>query len=707
MANVYWFGGTGNWSDAAHWSNNSGNSPESLHGSAPGADDDVVFDTLSSSEEAAYTVTVDAAATCKDFTMDGPSATDATKVTWAGTAALAISGNMNLSGGTAGITQTYAGVITFNAASGTITIDTNSVVQSCRFSFTGGCTYSLSNDLTISASSTSNALNLDSGIFDANGKSVIFTGGANIIEGEFTFFNLTKTGTTAKTNYIKFFNSVTITGTFTINGNSSTSRILVQSKTIGSAITIDAAIVTITNADFQDITGAGAGSWDLSAITGLSGDCGGNSGITFTTSDTMYFMKASGDDNWSTAGNWFLATDGGGAGRVPLPQDDVVFDANSFDAAGQVLTQDMPRAGRNITWAGDGEGAVANDPVWTTSTAASIFGSLTLVDSDTMVLTASTQAYTFEGRASYTLTTAGQSFAKALVLSAPDGTLTIQDNLVTTAQVQVLYGTLNANNKNLTMSFFNSSSNTGARTITMGSGTWTLTTCSGTNTWYVASSATVSAGTSTIKITDATSNAITFIGGTKTYNNVWFSRGTSTATITVTGSNTFNQFKDDGSAAHTISLTTGTTQTVQAWSVSGSAGALITVASTTTTNATLAKIGDVVQADYLSVDYITGSPVDTWYMGKNSTDGGHNVAVYFTSFPIDDKKSIQDKLNTIAGTTGLSMQDALNVENGTTGVSLQGAMNTYAETTGLSTQDAANAKAGTTGLSIQDAINSI
>lgn len=48
MATVYWFGGTGNWSDHTnHWSNNSGNSPVSLHGSVPGTDDDVVIDSNS------------------------------------------------------------------------------------------------------------------------------------------------------------------------------------------------------------------------------------------------------------------------------------------------------------------------------------------------------------------------------------------------------------------------------------------------------------------------------------------------------------------------------------------------------------------------------------------------------------------------------------------------------------------------------------
>ena len=64
MANVYWFGGTGNWSDQAnHWSNNSGNNPASLHGAAPGSDDNVLFD-ANSFTDVDQVVTIDATAYC-------------------------------------------------------------------------------------------------------------------------------------------------------------------------------------------------------------------------------------------------------------------------------------------------------------------------------------------------------------------------------------------------------------------------------------------------------------------------------------------------------------------------------------------------------------------------------------------------------------------------------------------------------------------
>lgn len=112
---------------------------------------------------------------------------------------------------------------------------------------------------------------------------VSFTGSGEVrITGTSTFGTLTRTGTAAKTDSFYLASNITVTGTLNLNGNSATNRLLVFSSTLGTAITLTAANVSVTNADFRDITGAGAGSWDLSAITGLSGDCGGNSGITFT-----------------------------------------------------------------------------------------------------------------------------------------------------------------------------------------------------------------------------------------------------------------------------------------------------------------------------------------------------------------------------------------------------------------------------------------
>lgn len=166
---------------------------------------------------------------------------------------------------------------------------------------------------------------------------------------------------------------------------------MVQSDTKGTARTITVnTTVTASNVDILDVVGAGSASWNLSAISGKSGDCGGNSGMTLTTGINQYFQAGT-SQNWSTAGNWYLATNGGGgAGYVPLPQDTAIFDANSITAGSVVITQDMPRIG-GVNWTG-----ATNTPTWTTSTACSIFGSITLISG--MTLTGSAELYTYEGR---------------------------------------------------------------------------------------------------------------------------------------------------------------------------------------------------------------------------------------------------------------------------------------------------------------------
>lgn len=118
---------------------------------------------------------------------------------------------------------------------------------------------------------------------------VVFTGsGALYFSGTTNFRNVTRTGTAAKTDTFSIGGAPTISGTFTCNGNSSINRVQVLSSTVGTARTITAATVAVSNTDFQDITGAGAGSWDFSARTDI-GDAGGNSGITFPASVPQYY----------------------------------------------------------------------------------------------------------------------------------------------------------------------------------------------------------------------------------------------------------------------------------------------------------------------------------------------------------------------------------------------------------------------------------
>lgn len=506
----YWVGGTGNWdaSTTTNWSDTSGGAGGF---SVPTSTDDVIFDTLSNAT--AYTVTITATANCANLTIGNPLAGS---LTLAGSQALDVYGNFNI----ANITRTYTGAITFRATTTgkTLTFNGETVASATVFDGVGGgwtvqdawnngtsnitltngaldtngqtitCGAFNSNtantrSLTLGASVlnvTSWNISTATGItFSAGTSSIVHTpGSATFAGGGLTYYdvslNLLSTLSTSFSG-INTFNNLTITqttigsscsvqanqtinGVLTLTGNSATNRCYIRSGTPGTQFTLTAATVTATRVDMQDIVGAGAASWNLSAITGLSGDCGGNSGITFTTPATQT-ANGTTSFSWSTAARW--------TSRVPLPQDDVVIN-NAFSAS-QTVTADMPRLGKSIDWTG-----ATGTPTFTTSTTASIFGSLTLISG--MTLTASTQAYTFEGRSTYTLTNAGKSWAKNITLNAPGGTLTLQDafTLGTANTFTLTNGTFDANGQDVSVGLFASGTNT-TRVLTMGSGAWTLT----------------------------------------------------------------------------------------------------------------------------------------------------------------------------------------------------------------------------------------
>jgi hypothetical protein len=285
----------------------------------------------------------------------------------------------------------------------------------------------------------------------------------------------------------------------------------------------------------------------------------------------------------------------------------------------------MPRAGKSIDWTG-----ATGTPTWTTSTTASIFGSLTLITATTgMILTASTQAYTFEGRATgmpvggWTITSAGNIWVKALNIRAFGGTYKLLDKLTGSNNannvLSIAIGTFDANNQDVDVYAQKQVLGGFTYVINTGTGLWTLL---GTGTvWNMGGTGTLNNQGSTIKITDTSNTAITFAGASETYNNIWFSRGASTASNTISGNNTFADFKDDGSEAHSLLITAGTTQHITTWNISGTSGKLITINSTSTAVFYLVKDGGgIVSADYLDIYHCVASPSNTWYAGENSVN---------------------------------------------------------------------------------------
>lgn len=158
MADRYWVGGTASWDATAgtKWSTTSGG----IGGAAvPTAADDVYFNAASG----AVTVTVAAAATCKNLTFTGFTGT------FAGSSTLAISGSLTL---VSAMTRTFTGAVTFDGTSAnTITSNTKDLNSNVTFNGVSG-SWQLADNFVTGSTRT---VTLTNGTLDINGKT--FTGG--------------------------------------------------------------------------------------------------------------------------------------------------------------------------------------------------------------------------------------------------------------------------------------------------------------------------------------------------------------------------------------------------------------------------------------------------------------------------------------------------------------------------------------------------
>lgn len=430
----------------------------------------------------------------------------------------------------------------------------------------------------------------------------------------------TWTGTAAKTNVMSLGQNWTITTTLTLTGQSDTNRLLFQSGTLGTArtITYNSATnpnTTIVRTDFKDITEAGSfGAWNLSGITGGSGDCGGNSGITFSTSTPQYWFKDTG--NWSNAALWFLGTGGtGGAGRVPLPQDDAIFDINSFSAGSKTVTLDMPRAGRDITWTG-----VTNTPAWAKTTATTMYRSLTMVSG--MTNSGTVQLFTFESnaRSGTLLFTSGTvTFSNSILIAVVGATLQNQDALTCTGSVTLVNGTWDTNGVTVVITLFQATGSA-TRGILLGLSSITL---NSTGTIWNTTTAglTISAASSTIIISNTTQGTSkTFAAGTsQTYGNLTLSG--KNIILTFTTAITFatialNNLGDTTGVTFPASKTitaTGFTSTASAGNVAK------LISSLGGTQATLSIASGTISVDYCTITDNAAAGSIPFYAGVNST----------------------------------------------------------------------------------------
>lgn len=418
--------------------------------------------------------------------------------------------------------------------------------------------------------------------------------------------------TALKTNTLRLANGVVFNmNGKSINGNSATNRLLIYASVIGTAQTITNATTAFTNADFRDITFSSGVSLDLSAISGLSGDCGGNtitgggSTLTFTTAATQTYTG--GTDNWSTAARW--------TSRVPLPQDNVLMSG----VTGGTVTADMPRLGKSIDWTGASGGptfAASNGGAGFT-----FYGSWTFISG--MTVTSSTSMVPiFETRTTSTLTSAGKSFYSGN-FAMFGGTITLNDSMsFTNNTTNFANGTIVGNGFDASFFDFTDNNTAATKTINLGSGTWGVTRNT-THNWRTSGSGTtVIQGSSTISI-----GVGGFTGGGKTYNNILL-----TGSMTFNDANTYNRIFTNGSGTMTITLPGSATTTILSGAGLANGTNVITF-TPSAGSATISKSGGVVSWDYVNLTNIPSTGGATFYAGANSTDGGGNTGWIFAAAP--------------------------------------------------------------------------
>jgi len=339
MATYYWVGGSGNWSDATnHWSNASGGSPSASY--LPTSADDVVFDANSNTGTSAFTVTVDTASACLNFTASGldGAMTFSSSVT---NVALDVYGSMSLPATNmswspaSGITLTFRGTSSYTITTNGNTINTTTLALDAV-----GGTLTLGGALTLNST---RALTITNGTFSTSASNYalscgqILSSNSNVRTISLNASAVTLTGSTV----INFTTSTNLTfnaGTSTITPNATSA-------------TINGGGVTFYNVSF---TGTGSGTHTITGVntfnnlTFTSRSADGVRSIIFSNSQTVNNTLTFGTANTATRRMSVYGTTAVGTGVGTA----VTLTVATIATISDVDFRDITAAGASGTWTG-------------------------------------------------------------------------------------------------------------------------------------------------------------------------------------------------------------------------------------------------------------------------------------------------------------------------------------------------------------------
>ena len=328
----------------------------------------------------------------------------------------------------------------------------------------------------------------------------------------------------------------------------------------------------------------GTGTWDASSTTHWSTSSGGSSGASAPNALTtaVYFDANSGGGVVTVGANYtgILIDCTGFTGTITMTNSITLSGSFTSGQATNLVNNSALTVGTNLTFPVNCE--------YQGSGTTSIGGNLFIGTGVT---------FPYSGTITFTSTSSGNTITsnavsgglQAVVFNGIGGSWTLQDNLTIGfgQKLTITNGTLILNGKTLTCGGLSN-----AGTLNIGSSTIVIYGFDSNNPPYVwNNTGTISSGTSVIQFTGTDSNTKTFSGGGSTYNNFYIT-GSGIGTYIIKGNNTFNDFKCD-TPPHTIQFTANSTQTLNTFTVNGTAGNLMTLQST-----------------------VSGSP---WYLVKNPT----------------------------------------------------------------------------------------
>lgn len=666
---VYWnLAGAQNWT-ADGWAPTSGGTPSTDY--FPLAQDTAVFDntgsvtgTITISSFIPYTGTVDMSLRTSAMTLSVAFGLavygnwiNGSGITFSGASALTFSGRSTQSITTAG--RTFTTAITIDSFGGSVQI-LDAFVTASNLTINNGSFISNGYSISVSSLLSNNAnvreVSLGSSTVTITSVSsvniplstnMVFNAGSSTINltattaitfngGGLTYNNVNFTATSEVTNTINGANTFSnltisapasiavitlsvaanqvITGTLTAAGATVSRRIFVRSSVNGTQRTLSVGTLSAQDCDFRDIliTGAASGSAPTRA-----GDCGGNGGIVFPAAKTVYWNLA-GAQNWSANG-W--ATTSGGTPAVnnfPLAQDTAVFD-DTGSVTGTIQF--------NTTWNLGTFDASARTAAMTIATFGSASGGVFIyknwLSGTGVTITSAIGAVVFLGRGTQTITSNGVSFGCPISIDSVVGTVQLADALSISSirSLAFVTGTFNAVSYNVTSGSV--VFGTGTKTVKMGSGTWTLSGASGTVWNYSSTGLTFYKDLANIIISDTSANSRAFSGSGGVYNKLTIGGAAGASTVSISGANQFTELASTRTVAYTISLSN--TQTVGAWTISGTAGNVVTFTGTGSIFVAGARVSGV---DYLALaGTITclSTSSGEFYAGANSTGGGAGI----------------------------------------------------------------------------------